>query len=167
VTLWLPVPGYEGTYEVSDRGLVRSLDRYEVLTGTRGGVRHRRGRVLHSFTMKTEPYLYVRLSKDGQAQTRTVHSIVLEAFAGPRLPGQECRHGVGGPRDNRWPENICWGSKSENTFDQVEHGTHHHSRKKKCPRGHEYDYIVPGTNRRQCRKCQLITRELRQAVGVS
>lgn len=167
MTRWLPAPGYEGIYEVSDRGMVRSLDRDEVVTGPRGGVRHRQGRPLRQFTMKTNPYLCVRLSKDGRAQTRTVHSLVLGAFAEPRLPGQECRHGTGGPHDNRWPENICWGSKSENTFDQVEHGTHHHSRKTTCPRGHDYDYVVPGKNHRQCMKCQRITRELRQTAGVA
>lgn len=154
MTRWLPVPGYEGIYEVSDRGQVRSLDRDEVLTGPRPGVRHRRGRVLRQFTVKDSLYLYVHLSKDGRSQTRTVHSIVLEAFIGPRPPDQECRHGVGGPHDNRWPENICWGSKSQNTFDQVEHGTHNHARKTTCPRGHDYDYVVPGKNHRQCKQCR-------------
>lgn len=150
--------GYEGLYEVSDRGLVRSLDRDEVLTGPRPGIRHRNGRLLRQFPVKDSPYLYVRLSKDGRARTRTVHTIVLEAFAGPRLPSsQECRHGTDGPHNNRWPENICWGSKSENTFDQVKHGTHIHSRKITCPRGHAYDYVVPGKNHRLCTQCQSNT----------
>ena len=121
--MWLPVPGYAGLYEVSGDGAVRSLDRDEIITGSRAGVRRRRGRTLRQFTLKTSPYLCVRLSKDGIARTRTVHTLVLEAFSGPCPEGMESRHLNGRHRDNA-AANLAWGTPSENTQDQVLHGTH-------------------------------------------
>lgn len=150
---WLPVVGYEGLYEVSDLGRVRGVDRLEQITGPRPGVRRRRGRILRQFPMKTTLYLHVRLSKEDVQTTRTVHSLVLEAFAGPGPDGTEARHLNGKHHDNS-AQNLAWGTKSDNTLDQVAHGTHRNSRKTRCRRGHEYDYIVPGTNHRQCTKCR-------------
>ena len=48
---WLPVPGYEGYYEVSDLGRVRSLDRM-VMTG-RAGTKLRKGVMLKFGTLKS------------------------------------------------------------------------------------------------------------------
>ena len=163
--IWKPVPGYEGLYEVSSHGRVRSLDRRERITGPKAGFRWRRGRMIRLFTMPSTGYLCVRLSRDGKVATRSVHSLVLEAFAGLCPPGQEACHGPGGQQDNRWPENLRWGTRSENTLDQIAQGTHHHSRKTKCPRGHDYDYVVPGTNHRQCKRCQRINDALRAGVS--
>lgn len=162
---WLPVVGYEGLYEVSDLGRVRGLDRLEQIGGPRPGVRRRRGRVLRQFRMKTTPYLYVRLSKESQGTTRTVHSLVLDAFAGPCPDGMEGRHLNGDHRDNVLA-NLVWGTGSENTLDQVRHGTHRNARKTHCPRGHEYDYVAPGTNRRQCKTCRRINDERRKTAGL-
>jgi hypothetical protein len=101
---WRPVPGYEGRYEVSESGMVLSL-------------------ALSAFPMPSTGYLCVRLCKDALAVTRTVHSLVAEAFHGPRPPGHEARH-LDGNRQHNSPENVIWGTKSENTRDQVRHGTH-------------------------------------------
>ncbi len=57
-----------------------------------------------------------------------VHRLVLLAFKGPRPDGQYCRHLNGVPTDNRLA-NLAWGTKSENTFDKVGHGTHPHASK--------------------------------------
>lgn len=117
---WLPVPGYEGFYEVSDRGQVRSLDRYVRHPG--GGTVPRQGKVL---TASPGPagYPMVWLHREGREQHVPVHRLVLEAFAGPCPPGQECLHGPGGPADNRWPEAIRWGTRSENAIERHRDGT--------------------------------------------
>lgn len=56
------------------------------------------------------------------AKGRSVHSLVLEAFVGPRPEGLECRHLNGNPLDSRL-ENLRWGTKSENYADRHGHGT--------------------------------------------
>jgi HNH endonuclease/NUMOD4 motif-containing protein len=121
---WLPVVGYEGLYEVSDRGHVRGLDRM-VRTGSRWGTesqRMQRGRIL-AFGSRGYGYWFVHLSRAGKASAFYVHRLVLEAFVGPCPEGMEALHGPGGRRDNRWPENLSWGTRSQNARDRTRDGT--------------------------------------------
>lgn len=53
---------------------------------------------------------------------RLAHRLVLEAFVGPRSPGEACRHMDGDPTNNAL-SNLAWGTYSENTQDQIRHGT--------------------------------------------
>ena len=112
---WLPVPGYEGFYEVSDRGRVRSV-RHMTRAGWRGG------RVLKPFP-DSDGYLRVNLSCQGEISgLQPVHGLVLLAFAGPPREGQQARHGAGGKLDNR-PANLCWGTSLEQSDDKRRDGT--------------------------------------------
>lgn len=117
---WLPIAGYEGFYEVSDRGQVRSLDRD--VPHHSGGTKHIRGRVL-ALTAGPHGHLYVALWRDGSQEKRYVHRLVLEAFDRPCPPGLEALHGSAGPADNRWPEAIHWGTHVENAIDMHRDGT--------------------------------------------
>ena len=68
-------------------------------------------------------YLHVGLSiAVWTRQNFKVHSLVLEAFIGPRPPGMQCRHLNGDRTDNRL-ENLRWGTAQENAEDKVRHGT--------------------------------------------
>lgn len=125
---WLPVIGWEGLYEVSDRGEVRSLDRVD-----RFGRRYA-GRVLSTDTIKGG-YLRVALAREGIVKRRQVHHLVLESFVSSRPPGMEGCHGDGNPVNNRL-DNLRWGTRPENALDTVRHGTHRNARKTHCPRGH-------------------------------
>jgi NUMOD4 motif len=110
---WLPVPGWEGLYEVSDLGRIRSLKR-----GTVSGVRG--GRILSQHLRRR--YLAVLLSRPGTRFTVNVHRLVLAAFAGPCPQGQQTRHGRGGALDNRLV-NLSYGTPAENMADKVRDGT--------------------------------------------
>lgn len=114
---WKPVgpPFSLHRYEVSDMGRVRSLDR--IVNG-----RSYRGRIL-SATPNNDGYMKLKLTRDDGAQImHTVHRLVLAAFAGPCPPDMETLHGPGGKEDNRWPENIRWGTKAENAADKPLNG---------------------------------------------
>jgi hypothetical protein len=111
---WLPVVGYEGLYEVSDLGRVRSLPR-QTARGILGG------RVLKP-QPNTGGYLMVRTSRQSKCPTRLVHRLVLEAFVGPCPDGMETLHGPGGKLDNRLV-NIRWGTPVENQRDMIRDGT--------------------------------------------
>lgn len=147
--LWRPVVGYEGYYEVSDQGRVRSVVR-----------RAANGRVWPSVVLKrpTHPsgYLQVHLSRANSRRTRWVHLLVLTAFAGPAPAGLEALH-HDGDRSNARLENLKWGTRSENMLDQVRHGTHPFASRTHCPKGHPYDesntYHAPGYVHRKCRTC--------------
>ena len=112
IPLWLPILSYEGLYEVSHRGQVRSLDR--IIYFRNGRSRFFHGQVLAQSQIGRGRHLAVHLWHDGRRQTRYVHHLVLEAFDRPMPPGLECRHGPGGRLNNRWPEAICWGTKIDN-----------------------------------------------------
>jgi hypothetical protein len=124
---WLPVAGYEGFYEVSDLGRVRSLDR--IVRGAPGhGVRLHRGRVLRQFHGQRRrrrdgirPYLVVRLSRDGVKTLHKVHRLVGEAFLGPLPEGMETRHGPAGTLENG-VVNLSFGTAAQNSADQDRDG---------------------------------------------
>lgn len=64
----------------------------------------------------TTGYLRVGLYKDKKCRLLYVHRLVLETYVGPCPPGMEALHGPGGMYDNR-PENLRWGTRSENRND--------------------------------------------------
>ena len=104
---WLPVPGYEGRYDVSDLGRGRSW----VSPG-----RRTQPRILKS-SPTSAGYLAVSLTRgDGRKTTRTIHSLVAAAFLGPRPAGQEVRHLDGNPLNNTLG-NLAYGTRSENRQD--------------------------------------------------
>jgi hypothetical protein len=119
---WRPAVGWVGFYQVSDLGRVASVDRW--VLDSLGRLMHRRGKVLRQ-SVNGSGHMRVKLYRcDGRPVTCFVHHLVLDAFDRPRRPGEECRHGRGGPADNRWPENICWGTHAENHGpDRVRDGT--------------------------------------------
>lgn len=147
---WRPIPGYEGAYEVSSLGRVRSLDRVT----DRG--RRWKGRVMRPAALKSG-YLIVSLWREGKQTTPLVHRLVLAAFVGPAPEGCEALHANGINSDNRIA-NLSWGTHSENQLDQVAHGTHTKASKTHCPSGHPYDeantYVYPNGRHRACRRCR-------------
>lgn len=129
---WLPVLDYEGLYEVSDHGRVRSVDRV-VPNGSKG--MRLRGKILKPHGDKTGRQTVV-LCENAVTTTRRVHALVLEAFEGPRPPGMEGCHSDGNPSNNRL-SNLQWGTRSAHCLNAVRRGTHNRTSRAKCPRGHE------------------------------
>ena len=74
---WRPVVGYEGLYEVSNTGRVRSLDRY--IKTCYGSYRLHKGKVL-SPTKNKDGYLQVSLCYNRKIYKKYVHRLVAEAF---------------------------------------------------------------------------------------
>lgn len=147
---WRPVLGYEGLYEVSDSGNVRSIERQ--VEDSNGIVRLRQGRILRGYFDGAR--VRVRLSRLGVVTERKVHRLVLDAFVGPRPTGMECCHNDGDPTNNH-VSNLRWDTKSANCLDSVQHGTHHVSRRTHCPHGHSYEaHAVVRNGSRKCRLCE-------------
>jgi NUMOD4 motif-containing protein/HNH endonuclease len=133
---WQPVVGYEGLYEVSDMGRVRSVDRMVWRDGAQYSKPHqvpKPGRIKSSHIQELG-YVGVMLWRDGKVSNLRVHRLVLEAFVGPAPEDMETLHGNGVRHDNRLV-NLRWGTWAENYADRVRHGTAPDS-KGSCKRGH-------------------------------
>lgn len=149
---WRPVVGYEGLYEVSSGGQVRSLPRR--------GVRRNRlygGKMLTGVT-DSSGHVSVMLCRPDLQRHFLVHRLVLEAFVGPCPAGQESRHLNDVPDDNQLA-NLAWGTREENMADRAVNGGHYNARKTHCPAGHDYTpentrLEGPDGRYRRCLACQ-------------
>lgn len=152
---WRPVIGYEGHYEVSDRGRLRSLPR---------AIKRSDGRLvrvgLRFLKIGIDAYGYPQASLhlDGVRKLRKIHHLVLESFVAPRPHGMEARH-IDGVKTNNIPSNLAWGTRSQNIHDNVSHGVHNNARKTHCRHGHEFipaNIVIANRGRtRLCRACQM------------
>lgn len=118
---WRDIAGFEGLYQVSSLGRVKSCDR-DVLMES--GRRYRRRGTLLAFNIKKgkHPYRRVKLSKGGRACLLLVSRLVLEAFQRPPEAGEQACHCNGDPSDNRL-ENLRWDTAKGNQADKADHGT--------------------------------------------
>jgi hypothetical protein len=133
---WRPVIGFEGFYEVSNEGGVRSVGRTVQISS--GRFRTYRARDI-SPAVASSGYYTVQLSiPERGARTYCVHRLVAEAFYGAH-PGMEVRH-LDGTRANNHVSNLAWGTHSQNTLDKRHHGTDHNANRADCKRGHR---LVP------------------------
>lgn len=118
---WLPIPGYKGFYEVSDRGFVRSVDRVHWALSRQGLPmrRKRTGAIMAAYTDK-DGYRSVRLCKDGKAVTHRIARLVLRAFEGP-AQGREAGHDDDDPQNDAL-SNLFWQTRAENEAQKTLHG---------------------------------------------
>lgn len=102
-SIWKPVDGYEGLYEVSNKGQVRSVERVN-----HNGHKYK-GQILRCRAIND--YLAVTLSKNGIEKQFTVHRLVATAFCG--TPNEEVNHKDGNKRNN-CADNLEWVTRLEN-----------------------------------------------------
>jgi hypothetical protein len=108
---WRPVVGYEGFYEVSSFGRVRTLG---------GGKARTHGRILKA-TVGTTGYLRVALSAGNVSRTCKVHRLVAAAFHGGIPPRAYVLHRDGDPTNNA-ADNLYFGDARQNLKDAICHG---------------------------------------------
>lgn len=110
---WKPIPGYEGYYEASDMGRVRSVARVVASSTRNGGARLRPSKVLR-LKRKRNGYLAVQLSKEGEVKDQLVHRLIASTFLGDRTAdGLVVNHRNLNKADNR-VVNLEWCTTSEN-----------------------------------------------------
>lgn len=145
---WAFIPGYEGAYQASSLGRVRSVNR----TIIRGGRPVRLRGVLLAQTTGNKGYKQVNLAN---GTTRRVHRLVAAAFLGSQ-DALQVRHLDGDPANNRL-ENLAYGTNAVNQQDSVRHGTHFLARQSECVNGHSLsgaNLHVNPRGERVCRTCK-------------
>ena len=105
--VWMPIPGYDGWYEVSNLGRIRSYHKF-------GWGRRIYPEDIKLYTTK-RGYVQVSLTKDKVSRQRDVHRLVAAAFL-PKAPaGMQIDHINGDKTDNR-AINLEWVTPRENTM---------------------------------------------------
>lgn len=117
IELWKDIDGYEGFYQVSNLGRVRSLPRY--VSDRRLGTKFLKGRDL-SLTADSNGYVIVVLQRNGEKRSFKVHRLVTTAF----LPNPENKPSVNHidhNKANNCLSNLEWCTPKENTAHMHKH----------------------------------------------
>ena len=136
---WKDIDGYEGLYQVSNLGRVKSLDRY--MNNKHGTKTLKKGRILINSLVKRTGYLRVSLSKNGNFISKRVHQLVAIAF----IPNPNCYNQINHKDENKQNncvDNLEWcNSKYNNNY-----GNHrlrisqtHNKNQKNSKKVYQYD----------------------------
>jgi len=110
---WLPVPGFEKSYEFSTLLRLRNI---------------KTGKIKKSILMKNGYYIY-SLWEYNKEHKKYIHDLVLEILLKQnKLPEQQCRH-LDGNKLNNDPSNLKLGSSQDDANDRIKHGRIHRGSK--------------------------------------
>ncbi|MBQ8626170.1 MAG: NUMOD4 motif-containing HNH endonuclease [Agathobacter sp.] len=115
---WKDIFGYEGLYQVSDQGRIKSLERWVPRTG-------QTPKLIPEtiIRLKEGAYYRVNLHKDGKMKTFLVHRIVAAAFI-PNPNGYKIVNHKDGNKHNNVVENLEFCTSRDNNRHAREHGLH-------------------------------------------
>lgn len=119
--IWKDIVGYEGYYEVSNLGNVRSVDREITRVN---GVSYVKHGCAMTKVLNSDGYPTVKLSKDGKSTRIAVHRLVAVAFV-PNPNGLlEVNH-IDFDRANAKADNLEWVTHKDNVYFSIQAGRHH------------------------------------------
>ena len=123
--IWKDIEGYEGLYQVSNMGRVRSLD-HTILSRNRFGESHftYRGRIL-KLGYNLSGYKRAVLAVRNSHKHVQVHRLVAEAFI-PNPENKETVNHIDGNKENNCVNNLEWTTIRENINHAVKTGLHSH-----------------------------------------
>lgn len=112
--IWKDIKGYEGLYQVSNKGFVRRIHKdkrcnnlYRIISNNKNN----------------KGYLCVDLWKNNIGERFFVHKLIIETFIDPKpFVNSVCRH-LDGNQLNNNPNNLKWGTNKENSQDSIKHKT--------------------------------------------
>lgn len=120
---WKDITGYEGWYQISNHGRVRSVDRIGCQRHWRGGQSKYlyKGQIRIPYKRKNG-YVCITLRKDGVNKTFNIHRLVALHFL-PRVEGKEYVNHLDANPDNNHVSNLVWCTQSENIKYAYDNGT--------------------------------------------
>ncbi len=116
---WEDIKGYEGLYQISNNGKVKSLKRISVIHGVKTWINKEK---IMKPSKDKKGYLVVNLNKDGRTEQCKVHRLVAIHFIGESDKKCVC-HRDNNPSNNNI-KNLYWGTDLENQIQAWEDGLH-------------------------------------------
>lgn len=127
--IWKDVKGYEGFYQVSNTGRVKSLDR--TIYFSDGRIRKYAGQILNRNSKTSSGYKQCILKVNGISKYAYIHRLVAETFIENPKNKREVNH-INGNKDDNRVENLEWVTASENDYHAVKSGLRFPSEKQKA-----------------------------------
>jgi hypothetical protein len=124
--IWKDIKGYEGLYQVSNLGKVKSLNRY--ITNKNNKQQYYNGKMLSGNIR--HGYLKLTLSKDNIQKTIPIHILVAKTFIPNPENKPEVNH-IDGNKSNNCVNNLEWCTRSENELHAYRNGLAKSSLKQK------------------------------------
>lgn len=115
--IWKDIEGYEGLYQVSNLGRVKSLDKQKEMPN--GAIYTRKGKILRQYVDSTKKYWIVNLYKNHKQTTKYVHRLVALAFVPnpenkPQVSHKDERNLKNAETCNNSADNLEWATSEEN-----------------------------------------------------
>lgn len=123
--VWKDIKGYEGYYQVSSLGRIKSLDRY--VFDKNGNTRFKQGKMI-VLGEDNDGYLHIRLYKNGTGKTYTVHKIVATHFIEMPIDFKDVNYEINhkdNDRKNNCYTNLEWITHTDNIRYSIKSGNAH------------------------------------------
>ena len=141
--IWKDIEGYEGLYQISNYGKIKSFHKNKIL-------------ILNN-SIDRYGYYFIRLSKNGESKRFAVHRLVCFAFIPNKENKPYVNHKDGNPKNNN-VNNLEWCTPSENMFHKTRVLGYNHSEqtKKKLSMSAKKRGIHPNTIKSHYKKCRCV-----------
>ena len=131
--IWKDIAGYEGLYQISSKGRVKSLERY---VKNHSGTYYFKPEIIKKVSEKNDRkkrqgYLTVSLYKNNMSACKYVHRLVAEAFIENPKHKDTVNHINGNKHDNS-VENLEWNTYQENNIHAIATGLNGTENRRNC-----------------------------------
>ena len=127
--IWKDIKGYEGLYQVSNLGRIKSLDRKARIQN--GAYRQVKGRIVPIRKGEKTNYPFVGLTKNHKSKMLRIHRLVADAFIPNPNNLPQINHKDGNKTNNN-VNNLEWCTPSENCLHAYRVGLHKNNRPVEC-----------------------------------
>ena len=102
--IWKDITGYESLYQISNKGRIKSLQRFVT---SKNGSKQLIKEKIRKTSVTTAGYEYVVLSSNGKCKTLLIHRLVAESFI-PNPNNLECVNHKDENKSNNCVDNLEW-----------------------------------------------------------